>query len=200
MMVIIVLLIVIALLAGIAFSLNTSLQRMERTCSMVDGQPIMCPPCVCPQVESRDSPPVILRDSPPVILRDSPPVILRDRAVNNDPLYPPLNRGPLPGAMHGDEGTFRLVGYLISSDANGQKESWKLFGREKDRHRSEFYVTSTDKTMDLKVFLTDEIVSPRLRDMYSLPDTVTINHPMFNAQTYKIVENPRSDLSSAIYA
>jgi hypothetical protein len=194
-MIIVTLAIIIAILSGIAFSLFTTIQSMERTCGLIQQQQQQqtCPPCVCaPQLQQQNQMDALQ---------------VRDRAVNGDALYPPLNRGfqvprvpTIPDANR-DEGTFRLVGYLISDPQQNQsqKESWKLFGREKDRHRAEFYVTSTDKTMDLKVFITDDIATPRLRDMYSLPSSVTINHPMFTAGTYSLIENPRSDLGSSIY-
>jgi len=155
--------------------------RMKKACnSLVSIQPTQCPPCpiiTCPKKPEVDA------------------SISRDRAANNDPLYPPLNRP----SRRDQEDTFRFVGYLVNE--NDKDDAWKLFGREKNRHEAEFYVTSANKNIDMKIFITREmVVSPeKLRDLYTIPEYITINHPLMQAGTYRVVLNPSTDFSSQIY-
>ena len=73
--------------------------------------------------------------------------------------------------------TFRLVGYVTSTDSkrDAGNNSWKLFGRQKDRHFSEFYMSPTNNNNDVKIFLTDNIiVGDRVRDIYAIPKNYNI--------------------------
>ena len=170
------------MLALLAYTLWVALQqaRSSESCPA----PIACPPAaVCPPCERLPSKEVI------------DPVTQRDRAVINDPLYPPLNRAP---RMHSPEDTFRFLGYLINK--MDREDSWKLFGREKQRNQGEYYVASTNKNSDLKIMLTaDMVVGPkRLRDIYDIPDELTIKHPLFAPTPYTVVVNPNADLTSTM--
>jgi len=142
----------------------------------------------------------------------------RDMRVLKDPLYPPVNRTetqnfnaikqqvedrqfyvPTKGRP-ADE--YRLVGYY-TCDAAQQKDagnnSWKLFARKIDSNRSTFYMSPTDKTLDIKVPITDDITAPgyRLRDLYDIPSTIRFKNPLLNAdQDYKFIELPKTDLQT----
>ena len=94
--------------------------------------------------------------------------------------------------------TFRLVGYVTSTDSkrDAGNNSWKLFGRQKDRHFSEFYMSPTNNNNDVKIFLTDNIiVGERVRDIYAIPNTITFRSPMLNESPYQVVEIPKQDIS-----
>lgn len=113
----------------------------------------------------------------------------RDRAVLSDPLYPPVNRQSDPMVD-----TYRLVGYLVN--VQDPKDSWKLFARSKNRHQAVFYASSTNVNIDLKIAISDEIVahpSQRLRDLYNLPETVTLNHPLFASTPYSVIINANGE-------
>lgn len=114
----------------------------------------------------------------------------RDRAVLNDALYPPLNRNSL-----NYEDTYRLVGYLVNEES--KSDSWKLFARSKNRNQAQFYASSIDNNIDMKIALTDDILrGKKLRDLYNLPEHVFIDHPLFSPTHYTVVENPYTDFSS----
>ena len=129
----------------------------------------------------------------------------RDNAVLNDPLYPPLNRSardvpipPMPRNRNTD--SFRLVGYLV--DQSDKNYSWKIFAMEKYKGgRSQFYATPTNRDIDMKVFLSNDIIVGRDKfiDLYNLPDKVNIQHPMFSKGTYDVVQLPMSDFSTNYY-
>ena len=139
--------------------------------------------------------------------------IVRDYRVIKDDLFPPFNRSD--NNTHTDltnniinrsmyvntnnvNDTFRLVGYVTSSDQNKDSgnNNWKLFGREKDRHFSEFYMTPTNNNNDVKIFLSDNIiVGDRVRDIHSIPNNITFKSPMLNESPYEVVEIPKQDIS-----
>ena len=155
----------------------------------------MCPVCpVCP--------------IPATIYQDA--AINRDRAVLSDQLYPPqdrmdrvsyneLRKRVIARDMYvatqdiGD--TYRLLGYLTGEF---QEPRWKLFGRQRDRNNGEFYVVSTDKTVDLKLPLRGIKSSPRLTRTDSLPDSITFQHAILGG-SYTIVHLPQGDLSETEY-
>ena len=149
------------------------------TCPICPICPI-CPTCICNETKQLN----------------------RDSAVLNDPLYPPLNRSandvPIPHLPRNrNTDSFRLVGYLI--DQSDKNDSWKIFAMEKYKGgRSQFYVTPTNKDIDMKVFLTNDIIIGRDKfiDLYNMPDKVSIQHPMFAKGTYDVVQLPMSDFST----
>lgn len=172
------LVVILAFISGVMY---LSLQKMQRTCDIL-AETTSCPPCpACPAV-------------PTVPMVN--PVLNRDRAANSDPLYPPLNRQSMNSIANED--TFRFLGYLVKEESS-KNDAWKLFGREKNRNQGEFYVTSADKTMDMKIALTQDIVTPRLRDLYDIPNEIRVKHPMFDSEPYQVVLNPMNDLTSQIY-
>lgn len=113
----------------------------------------------------------------------------RDARVAYDEMYPPLSRAALR-----PHDTFRPAAYLVAEEDS--RDVWKLYARERRRGgQSDFYAVSADRNFDIKVTLNHENVqsSPPLRDVYNLPTTITVQHPMFRAPTYKLVELTRGD-------
>ena len=95
---------------------------------------------------------------------------------------------------------YRIVGYLVSSDENKDAggNNWKLFARQKDRHTSDFYIVPANNNYDIKIQLNDNVVvGERLRDVYTIPNTMTFNSPMLNKSPYEFVEIPKADLASS---
>lgn len=139
--------------------------------------------------------------------------INRDYRVLYDELYPPLNRSDTNNhtnlannimtrnmyiKTNDVDDTYRLVAYVTSNSNNKDigNNSWKLFGRQKDRHFSEFYITPTNNNNDVKIFLTDDIIiGDRIRDMYAIPNTINFKSPLLNETPYQVVEIPKQDIS-----
>lgn len=118
----------------------------------------------------------------------------RDRAVLDDALYPPLNRQSIQPPPFD---TYRLIGYLVSEEG-GQDDSWKLFARSKNNNQAQFYASSTNNTKDVKIAITNDMTrgNERLRDIYNLPQSIYIDHPLFVSRRYSVVENPQSSFDS----
>jgi len=144
----------------------------------------------------------------------------RDLRVVKDPLYPPLNRTETANHIEiknkvenrqlyvstrsqSPQDEYRLIGYYVadtSSTKDSGNNSWKLFARKVDSNRSNFYMSPTDKNLDIKVPITDEIIAPgyRLRDIYDIPSTIKFKSPLLLADDeYKLIELPKTDLSTA---
>lgn len=140
----------------------------------------------------------------------------RDYRVLNDQLYPPLNRTDAQThtaftanienrnmyvPTRDIKDNYRLVGYFINNtdnekDAGGNK--WKLIAREKDRNTADFYMIPSDSRYDIKVAITDNIVTNgRLRDIYTIPNSITFNSPLLNKTPYEFVEIPKTDYTSS---
>lgn len=159
----------------------------------------------------------VLTTQPTVVLPQIIPprdhVIDRDRAVLHDQLYPPLGRVERPIfdqlASHmasglfsyptrGSPDTFRMVGYMVNSD--NKHDSWKLFGRQKYPGSSigEYYaVPVDDRKSDMKITIKDDMMpKDKIRDIYSLPNEVTLKSPLFSDKPYKVVELDKADLTS----
>lgn len=116
----------------------------------------------------------------------------RDRAVIDDPLYPPLNRNSLQ-----PHDNYRMVGYLVSEES--QEDSWQLYGRQMNNNKSEFYVRPTNRNIEMKVPIQDSDFrrpSDRLRDIDNLPERTSIDNPLFNSSSYKVVTNPNTNYNS----
>ena len=185
---ILLLILVIILLVLLAYTFWLTMSRLQRCCASQPKCPLptACPPApvcpACPQLPARE-------------ILD--PITQRDRAVNNDPLYPPLNRMPMPRTVSAGEDTYRFVGYMINK--MDKEDTWKLFGREKRRNQGEFYVSSANKNNDIKIMITQEMVvgTNRLRGVFDIPDELMIKHPMFAPTPYAIIVNPNTDLSAS---
>ena len=146
-------------------------------------------------------------------------VYTRDMRVLNDPLYPPLNRTDAQSfnavqnavaknqlyvqTRPGANDQYRLVGYLVSEDQTTQDaggNNWKLFARQTQSNRADFYVSPTNNNYDIKVPITDEItVGEKLRDVYTIPNEVKFNTPLLSKTAYKYIELPKTDLQSSQY-
>lgn len=166
---------------------------------------LACPSCpICPKC-----PECPLTSNIPS--RNDDPVVLRDKQVLHNELYPPLNRSNYdttiaimenprvrPLATRDGNDTFRLVAYMVSQE--DKEDVWKVFAREQHRNgRAEFYATPANKNMDIKIDLSNDTVvgSEKFRDVYSFPDMVKVNHPMFTRGTnYQVVPLPTNNLSS----
>lgn len=155
----------------------------------------VCPQQVCPQ---------------PVCL--APVTLSRDRLVASDELYPPLNREPLEvytanvyaqrtGLFNvdprgGQQDKFRLCAYMI-----GSLDSWKLFGRQKQRggNLGEYYAKSTNTQLDIKIYINADMLNnnERLNDIYNLPSTLSFRSThLFKSGEYTVTELGKSDYSS----
>jgi hypothetical protein len=148
---------------------------------------------------------------------NQPTVESRDRRVIGDPLYPPTNRtseqvhagvvnqikaGNLYQNTDDMNDGFRLVGYLTSNehvrDAGGN--TWQMYARMKDRHQGSYYIVPSNRNMELKVPLTQDIVvGERLRDVYTLPNEMRFKSPMLNTGAYTFTELPKAELGSVRY-
>lgn len=124
-----------------------------------------------------------------------------------DPLYPPLNRTDsqtfrsvvVASSPPRHTDTFRLVGYVVSSEAKKDSggNTWKLFARQKDRNMSEFYLISANSNYDVKIALTPEMAVPRLRDVYTIPNDISFKSPLLHTTPYQFTELPKSDLADS---
>jgi hypothetical protein len=140
----------------------------------------------------------------------------RDRRVLNDPLFPSTNRSE--SAVHSSvvqqianknlynntqefTDRYRLVAYVTNpsekKDAGGN--NWKLFARQKNKNQGDFYMIPTDKTVDMKVMINNDIVtgSDKLRDIYTIPKNLTFNSPLLNETTYEVTELPMNDFTDS---
>jgi hypothetical protein len=160
-----------------------------------------------------------LVDRPPQALHHPQGTTVRERdmKVVQDPLYPPLNRTDTVNAGVMQENvvarnmyvptrpssdTFRLIGYVISKDETKDMggNTWKLYARDKDRNRGEFYIIPADNNYDIKIPITQDIIrGEKLRDVYSIPSTIQFNSPFLNKTPYDFVELPKTDFTSSQY-
>lgn len=144
-------------------------------------------------------------------------VDIRDRRVIADPLYPPLNRSDkmthqslldsqvFNYKTDGLNDSFRLIGYLTNNDIHHTHDaggnSWKLFGRMRDRHQGEYYIVPSNNNYDIKIPLTPDVMNGvRLKDVYTLPNEMSFNSPLLNRSAYLFTEIPKSDLSDMRYS
>ena len=143
-------------------------------------------------------------------------IIDRDRSVISDPLYPPLGRTERPifdslianygnnlfnYPTRGSVDTFRLLGYLVNS--KNKRDSWKLFGRQKYPGSSigDFYVIPiNDNINEMKITLKDTMMpNEKIRDIYALPQSLTIISPLFESSIYTVIELDKADLTSPYF-
>lgn len=143
-------------------------------------------------------------------------VVNRDYRVLNDPLYPALARQDAfslarfmneprlqAHATQGMGDTYRLVGYMVSQEE--KTDAWKLYARQtQGSHRSvaDFYAEPASRDMQgMKIALSQGgITSPPLRDVYNIPDSLNVTHPMFDrSATYSVVSLPNSDFGSLYF-
>uniref|UniRef100_A0A6C0BF47 Uncharacterized protein n=1 Tax=viral metagenome TaxID=1070528 RepID=A0A6C0BF47_9ZZZZ len=149
-----------------------------------------------------------------IVVQDT---ISRDQRVLSDQLYPPLNRTntvihdalehniqhrnmyvPTNDMMD----NYRLIGYLVNQDdtKDAGGNNWKLFARQKDRNRSDFYIIPSNNNYDIKIHISDEMIqgNEKLRDVYTVPKQISFNTPMLNTTAYQYVEIPKADLTTGV--
>lgn len=134
----------------------------------------------------------------------------RDLKVLQDPLFPAYNRTDKTAyegiveytARHefnvptqSNHDTYRLIGYLVNDEDETSKK-WKLFGKMKDRNRSDFYMMPVDRTQDMKIQLQDSmIVGEKVRSLDTVPEEITFNTPLLAETPYKYIELPKGDFT-----
>ena len=139
----------------------------------------------------------------------------RDYRVLADPLYPPMNRTDagtyqalqdriqkrdlyVATSVRSTNDSYRLVGYLVNKDAEHDSggNNWKLMARMKDRNIADFYMIPANRNYDMKIHITDDMVQgTRLRDIYTIPNSISFNTPLLHTSPYEFVEVDKSDLT-----
>lgn len=139
----------------------------------------------------------------------------RDLAVLRNPLHPPENRMSCPqhrrmadlisrGHLYqhtnamGD--SYRLVAY-ITNDSTGMPPDvggnrWKLFAMEGMGRPHRFFISPIDVNNDIKIPITEDTLSmqsAKLRDVYSIPESLVFNTPLMRTTPYTVTEIPRTD-------
>lgn len=138
----------------------------------------------------------------------------RDLRVLNDPLYPALNRTEknafegvidntlkrnfnIPTNTYND--TYHLVGYVVNEE-DKTSSKWKLFGRQKDRNKGEYFMVPVDRTIDMKIQITDDIVEgEKLRSVDTIPNEIKFKTPLLSNTPYKFTELPKADLADEYF-
>lgn len=136
----------------------------------------------------------------------------RDLRVLQDPLYPAYDRTDkdtfdsvvdntlrrninVPTQRYND--TYHLVGYISNPD--DPVGNYKLFGRQKDRNRGNYYLIPVNKNYDMKIQVTDgNTVGEKLRDIDTLPDEMSFNTPLLATTPYTFTQLPKGDLTDTI--
>lgn len=140
----------------------------------------------------------------------------RDRRVLNDPLYPALNRSEtdthngiveqisrknLYNNTQEFTDRYRLVAYVTSQEENKDSGGnvWKLFARNKNKSQGEFYMIPANTNYDMKIMLTNEMVTgnDKLRDIYTIPKSLTLKSPLLNSTPYEVTELPMTDFTDS---
>jgi hypothetical protein len=132
----------------------------------------------------------------------------RDMRVLHDELYPALNRSDrgsyegvlqktaerqinVPTRYYND--SYRLIGYMTNED--DEIKNWKVFGKQTDRNKGEFYAIPANRNYDMKVQLTDSItVGEKLRDLDTMPSELKFKTPLLSDTPYVFSELPKGQL------
>lgn len=169
--------ILLIFLCGFALYFTFSLKLH---CPIVECPSLTCPPIICP---SNNNP----------IKNDQ----VHDMRVLIDPLMAPTNRTHSENYnrfnIMQNRDNFRLLGYLTSDET----ETWKIFGRNKDRNRGEFYISPINTQQDVKISLTDDIVKgDRLIDVENIPTEIIVSSPILSNKfiTFTFIELPKENL------
>jgi hypothetical protein len=138
----------------------------------------------------------------------------RDIRVLKDPLFPALNRSEtdthnrtidainrkqLYTRTQDFTDRYRMVAYVTNQD--DKKDSggnvWKLMGRNKDRNQAEFYLIPANNNYDMKVMLNNDVIAgnEKLRDIYTIPKTLSFKSPLLNDTPYEVTELPMTDMT-----
>ncbi len=138
----------------------------------------------------------------------------RDIRVLKDPLYPALNRSETDvhnntiDAINRKElynktqqfnDRYRMVAYVTNQD--DKKDSggnvWKLMARQSNRNQGDFYLIPANNNYDMKIMLTNDIIAgnEKLRDIYTIPKTLSFKTPLLNETPYEVIELPMTDMT-----
>lgn len=139
----------------------------------------------------------------------------RDRLVLSDPLYPALNRSEtrvhdgvteqiarknLYNTTQEFNDRYRLIGYVTNQgetkDSGGNV--WKLMARESSKNQGEFYMIPANTNYDMKIMLNNDILTgDKLRDIYTIPKTLSFKSPLLNDTPYEVIELPMNDFTNS---
>lgn len=138
----------------------------------------------------------------------------RDIRVLKDPLFPALNRSETDTHNHTIDAInrkqlynrtqnftdrYRMVAYITNPD--DKKDSggnvWKLMARQKDRNQAEFYLIPANNNFDMKIMLNNDVITSneKLRDIYTIPKTLSFKSPLLNDTPYEVTELPMTDMT-----
>lgn len=139
----------------------------------------------------------------------------RDIKVLRDPLYPPLNRSETDvfnSTIHAIDkkqlynktqeftDQYRMVAYVTNPDE--KKDSggnvWKLIARQSNRNKADFYLIPANNNYDMKIMLSNDIVvgNEKLRDIYTIPKTLSFKSPLLNETPYEVTELEMTDMTN----
>lgn len=198
----------LVLLVSLYFHINMSKKDDEKVCLRLDEYQRLVKDTAKSSVIS--TPTHVYAQRPPIIGEE------RDRRVLDDQLFPSTNRSE--SAVHTSvvqqiakknlynntqefTDRYRLVAYVTNpsekKDAGGN--NWKLFARQKNKNQGDFYMIPTDKTVDMKIMINNDIVtgSDKLRDIYTIPKNLQFNSPLLNETTYEVTELPMNDFTDS---
>lgn len=163
------------------------------------------------QQDQRNIIPQSTRIVPIPVQTQKPDIVdVRDMNVVENPLYPLYGRSERPIIdmlmnnnmvnirTRGSEDTYHPVGYAKDTTTN---DIFYLMGRQRYRGSSQgdFYLISTDTTNRLKINLLDNSGNQIIKDIYNVPNSVTINSGIFNGKTFEIEQLKNTDLISPYY-
>lgn len=138
----------------------------------------------------------------------------RDIRVLKDPLFPALNRSEtdthnrtidainrkqLYNRTQDFTDRYRMVAYVTNPE--DKKDSggnvWKLMARQKDRNQADFYLIPANNNYDMKVMLNNDVITgnEKLRDIYTIPKTLSFKSPLLNDTPYEVTELPMTDMT-----
>jgi hypothetical protein len=148
------------------------------------------------------------------VIASSNPAMDRDIRVLRDPLYPALNRSEtdihnttidainrkqLYNRTQEFTDRYRMVAYVTNPE--DKKDSggnvWKLLARQNGRNQGDFYLIPANNNYDMKIMLNNDIVSgnEKLRDIYTIPKSLSFKSPLLNDTPYEVTELPMTDMT-----
>ena len=155
--------------------------------------------------QQKSNPSIIM--APPI----RPDIVdIRDANVTENPLYPLYGRTERPIIdmlmsnnmfnlrTRGSDDTYHPVGYAKEV---GTGTIYYLMGRQRysGSSQGDFYLISTDTTNRLKINLLDKSGNQKIKDIYNLPDTITIDSGVFSGRRFEIEQLKNTDLISPYY-
>jgi len=144
----------------------------------------------------------------------SNPAMDRDIRVLRDPLYPALNRSEtdvhngtidainrkqLYNRTQEFTDRYRMVAYVTNPE--DKKDSggnvWKLLARQNGRNQGDFYLIPANNNYDMKIMLNNDVIvgNEKLRDIYTIPKSLSFKSPLLNDTPYEVTELPMTDMT-----